>query len=65
MEKKKDKKIFNVYSYTLYDSSGQTFCHWSKGLNMVIEKDGVTIKLNGEELQQLVKTLPRTFGGSY
>jgi hypothetical protein len=32
---------------------------------MVIEKDGVIIKLEGEEIEKLVKSLPRTFGGTY
>jgi hypothetical protein len=32
---------------------------------MYIVKDGVTIKLDGNEVQQLVKTLPRTLGGTY
>ena len=42
-----------------------SFGHWSEGLNMVIKKDGVSIKLNGDELKQLVASLPRTMGGSY
>jgi hypothetical protein len=32
---------------------------------MVIEKNGVEVKLNGEELKQVVASLPRTIGGSY
>ena len=38
--------------------------HWSDGLSVTITKDGVEIKLEGEELSQLIKLLPRTFGGS-
>jgi len=35
------------------------------GLTMYIVKDGVTIKLNSEEVEQLVKELPQTMGGTY
>ena len=55
---------FNVATYSLLDK-GVKYCHWSEGLNMIIEKNGVTIKLNSEEIQQIVKSLPRTFGGCY
>lgn len=55
---------FNVATYSLFDNDVK-YCHWSEGLNMVIEKNGVTIKLNSEEIQQIVKSLPRTIGGSY
>jgi len=34
-------------------------------LKMVISKNGTTIKLEEDEIKQLVKCLPRTFGGSY
>lgn len=56
---------FSVCSYTIATEDMPTYCHWSEGLNMVIEKDGISIKLNGEELKQLVASLPRTMGGSY
>ncbi|MCP4520932.1 MAG: hypothetical protein GY827_04440 [Cytophagales bacterium] len=39
--------------------------HWARGTTMVIEKDGAKMTLNSEELQQLVKALPRTVGGRY
>ena len=55
---------FNVATYSLLDKDAK-YCHWSKGLNMIIEKNGVTIKLNSEEIQQIVKSLPRTVGGRY
>jgi hypothetical protein len=32
---------------------------------MCISKDGIDIILNSEEIEQLVKALPRTIGGSY
>jgi hypothetical protein len=55
---------FNVATYSLLDRDVK-YCHWSEGLNMVIEKNGVTIKLKSEEIQQIVKSLPRTIGGRY
>ena len=55
---------FNIATYSLLDKDVK-YCHWSEGLNMVIEKNGVTIKLNSEEIQQIVKSLPRTIGGRY
>ena len=59
------RKSFSVFAYTIVTEDMSMYCHWSEGLNMVIEKDGVEIKLNGEELKQVVASLPRTFGGSY
>jgi len=56
---------FKVGTYSLYKQGDSTFCHWSEGLKMVIEKDGVVIKLKGEEIKKLVDSLPRTFGGVY
>jgi hypothetical protein len=41
------------------------YTHWSDGLKMIIIKNGVTMRLNSEEIEQLVKALPRTVGGSY
>ena len=55
---------FNVVTYSLLDRNVK-YCHWSEGLNMVLEKNGVTIKLNSEEIQQIVKSLPKTIGGRY
>ena len=55
---------FDVTTYSLLDKNVK-YCHWSEGLNMIIEKNGVTIKLNSEEIHQIVKSLPRTIGGSY
>lgn len=59
-----DEVSFNVTTYSLLDK-GVKYCHWREGLNMVIEKNGVTIKLNSEEIQQIVKSLPRTIGCRY
>lgn len=55
---------FNVVTYSLLDRDVK-YRHWSEGLNMIIEKNGVTIKLNSEEIQQIVKSLPRTVDGRY
>jgi len=55
---------FNIATYSLLDKDVK-YCHWSEGLNMIIEKNGVTVKLNSEEIQQIVKSLPRTIGGCY
>ena len=59
-----NKNDFQVYTLIMEeDEAGYT--HWAEGLTMYIVKDGVTIKLDGNEVQQLVKTLPRTVGGTY
>lgn len=58
-------KRFSLISYSIIDTSGSVYVHWSEGLNMIIEKDGVTMKLNSDEIQQIVKALPRTVGGRY
>ena len=55
---------FNVATYSLLDKDVK-YCHWSEGLNMIIKKNGVTVELNSEEIQQIVKSLPRTIGGRY
>ena len=59
----KDK--FSVFTTTILEDNGPQYVHWSKGLKMYITKDGVTIKLNPEEIKQLVKSLPQTVGGTY
>ena len=67
-EKNKDLKddTFNVITYAVSDkTSSYTWAHWSEGLSMVITKGDKTIILDEAELRQLVKTLPRTFGGQY
>jgi hypothetical protein len=56
---------FKVGTYSLYKEGSNSYCHWSEGLKMVIEKDGVTIKLEGDEIKKLVGSLPRTMGGVY
>ena len=59
------KSGFKVGCYTIVTDDKSSYCHWSEGLKMVIEKDGVVMKLEGEEIEKLVKSLPRTFGGTY
>jgi hypothetical protein len=39
--------------------------HWSDGLTMYIEKNGIVLKLNEKEIEELVSSLPRTFGRQY
>jgi hypothetical protein len=58
-------KRFSVNTYSIIDTNGSMYVHWSEGLNMIIEKDGVTMKLNSDEIQQIVKALPRTVSGRY
>jgi hypothetical protein len=63
-EMEDNKNDFQVYTLIMEeDEAGYT--HWAEGLSMYIVKDGVTMKLDGNEVQQLVKALPSTIGGSY
>jgi hypothetical protein len=63
-EMEDNKNDFQVYTLIMEeDEAGYT--HWAEGLSMYIVKDGVTMKLDGNEVQQLVKALPRTIGGTY
>ena len=61
---KQIKEQFSVISYTKIDNKN-TYCHWSEGLTMIINKNGTTIELTGEEMRQIVAVLPKTIGGSY
>jgi hypothetical protein len=56
---------FSVFTITSCNNSTKSYSHWAEGLEMFITKDGVTIKLNSEEVQKVVKSLPRTVGGTY
>jgi len=59
-----NKNDFQVYTLIMEeDEAGYT--HWAEGLTMYIVKDGVTMKLNSDEINQLVKALPPTVGGTY
>ena len=59
------KSDFNVFCFGETSIDTNTFVHWSEGLTMYITKDNVTMKLNSDEIEILVKSLPRTIGGSY
>jgi hypothetical protein len=39
--------------------------HWAEGLTLYIVKNGVTMKLNSEEIKQVAKALPETVGGKW
>jgi hypothetical protein len=60
-----ESKFSVVSVVTLENSEANRYTHWSKGLTIYITKDDVTMKLNSEEIEQLVKSLPKTMGGSY
>lgn len=60
-----DNKTKEFYVYTVTTNTSLEYTHWSDGLSMYIIKDGIEIKLDSEEIQQLVKALPRTIGGVY
>jgi hypothetical protein len=59
------KSDFNVFCFGENSIDMNTYTHWSEGLTMYITKDNVTMKLNSDEIEILVKSLPRTIGGSY
>ncbi len=56
---------FHVYTFSHVKENDPMYSHWAKDLNMSICKNGVSIDLNSDEIQQLVKALPRTIGGTY
>lgn len=60
-----NKSTFNVYTIEVQSGVRNRYDKWSNGLEMHIQKDGKTISLNGEEIEKLVKSLPRTIGGRY
>jgi hypothetical protein len=61
-----DNKNFQVYSLQTVDEGKENkYVHWADGLTMYIIKDNVTMKLDENEIQQLIKALPKTVGGTY
>jgi hypothetical protein len=61
-----NKNNFQVYSLqTVKEGEENKYAHWADGLTMYIVKDNVTMKLDENEIQQLVKALPKTIGGTY
>ena len=62
---KKNEK-FSVITYSLIEGKSKlNYVHWSDGLKMIIAKNRLVIELNSEEIEELVKSLPRTLGGTY
>ena len=60
-----NKNDFQVYTLEVVDTYTTGYVHWAEGLTMYIVKDGVTMKLNSEEIQQVAKALPETVGGKW
>jgi hypothetical protein len=61
----KEEKKFEVYTVTVVDKDSPNYVNWSEGLRMYIIKDGVSIRLESDEIEQLVRALPETVGGTY
>ena len=60
-----NKNDFQVYALEVVDKDTTGYVHWAEGLTVYIVKDRVTMKLNSEEIKQVVKALPETVGGRY
>ena len=60
-----NKNDFQVYALEVVDKDTTGYVHWAEGLTVYIVKNGVTMKLNSEEIKQVVKALPETVGGRY
>lgn len=60
-----NKNDFQVYALEVVDKDTRGYVHWAEGLTLYIVKNGVTMKLNSEEIKQVVKALPETVGGRY
>ena len=56
---------FQVYALEVVDKDTTGYVHWAEGLTLYIVKDGVTMKLNSEEIKQVSKALPETVGGKW
>ena len=67
VEKNKVSESCNDFQVLCVQTTNEAsmYTHWSEGLTMYIVKDGETITLNSKEVQQIVKALPRTIGGTY
>jgi len=44
----KNESNFTVYTVTKITEAMPTYCHWSDGLSMYIEKDGFVLILNSD-----------------
>jgi len=60
-----NKNDFQVYALEVVDTNTTGYVHWAEGLTLYIVKNGVTMKLNSEEIQQVAKALPETVGGKW
>jgi len=60
-----NKNDFQVYALEVVDKDTTGYVHWAEGLTLYIIKDGITMKLNSEEIQQVAKALPETVGGKW
>jgi len=60
-----NKNDFQVYALEVVDTDTTGYVHWAEGLTLYIVKNGVTMKLNSEEIQQVTKALPETVGGKW
>lgn len=57
---------FSVSCYYTFDTEDKNYySNWYEGCKMIIQKDNITIRLNEDEIKQIVESLPRTIGGSY
>lgn len=56
---------FKVHSLETVAKDAPAYSHWSEGLTLYIEKNGIQLKLDAGEVRQLVKALPQTIGGTY
>lgn len=56
------KQEFKVITYSTHEEG---YCHWSKGLKMILTKGNQRIEIEEKEIKEIVSSLPRTIGGSY
>jgi hypothetical protein len=65
-KQRQESHEFQVYALqTVKEGKENKYSHWADGLTMYIAKDGTTMKLNENEIQKVVKALPKTIGGTY
>ena len=53
------------YVWTSQQTGDQEYCDWTEDLTIHIKKDDINISLTGEEMQEIINVLPRTFSGAY
>ena len=56
---------FSVWTYETITEKSKGYVNWSEDLKMTIIKNGVSISLKSKEVEQVVRSLPRTLGGTY